>query len=233
MSNLREAELNGTIDYTRGRGFFDPAAGGIPPVTIIGAGGIGSPTALALAKMGWPTINIADGDTVEKHNLPNQMFPLDSIGEPKVNVLYDECKRYSPSSIEPHFGFVEDKWPFVGGRASGIVILALDSIAVRKDIWHSHLRFNPNVKLVIDPRIGGQNEVIYTAQPMDWASSEAYEATLHDPKDSVQAPCTMRSIIDVGFHVASQVARIARQYVAGDEIDPMFWWDQASATRKA
>ncbi|MFA5103544.1 MAG: ThiF family adenylyltransferase, partial [Candidatus Thermoplasmatota archaeon] len=42
-------------------------------VTIIGAGGIGSPTALAISKMGVEKITIFDNDIVEKHNLPNQM----------------------------------------------------------------------------------------------------------------------------------------------------------------
>jgi molybdopterin/thiamine biosynthesis adenylyltransferase len=41
-------------------------------VTIVGAGGIGSPVALALAKKGCRTLTRYDPDMVEAHNLPNQ-----------------------------------------------------------------------------------------------------------------------------------------------------------------
>jgi hypothetical protein len=229
---MREAELHGTIDYTRGRGFFDPTAANLPPLTVIGAGGIGSPLVMALAKMGWPEINVVDGDTVERHNLPNQMFPLNSIGRPKVEVLAEEVARYSPSRINAVHRFVEDEWPFPG-RPRGIVVLALDSIDVRKAIYERHLRHNPLVQLVIDPRLGGQNIVCYTLRPVDPLSIAAYEATLHSAEEAVEAPCTMRSIIDVGFMVTSYVTRVARRFVAGEEPEPMFWWKQDTAERKA
>ena len=237
MTNTaREAELHGSIDYTRGRGFFDPAQDGIPPLTIVGAGGIGSPLALALAKMGYPHLTLIDGDTVEKHNLPNQLFPLDAIGKSKVEALADEIARYSPTAVTSHHGFVTDEaWPVdaVAGKAKGIVILALDNIDVRRMIWERYLRYNPNVPLVIDPRLGGQNIVVYTAKPSDFGSSQAYEATLHSSDESVEAPCTMRSIIDVGFYVASAVTRLVRRHVAGEQVEPTIWWKQDTATRVA
>lgn len=222
---FRLAERAGEIDYGRQRGWFDPTTAASTPITIVGAGGIGSPLALALAKMGVPRLNIVDGDTVEKHNLPNQMFPLGSIGRPKVEVLAEEIARYSPTEVVTHAGFLEDDWPAEFGNLRGIVVLALDSIDVRRAIWERHLARALRVEMVVDPRLGGQNVVVYTADPRDRRSKAAYEETLHSAEESVPAPCTMRSIIDVGFSVSSLVTRAIRLKLAGEEPEGMLWWN--------
>ena len=46
------------------------------PITVIGAGGIGAATVVALAKTGFENITVYDFDTVEQHNLPNQLLPM-------------------------------------------------------------------------------------------------------------------------------------------------------------
>jgi len=51
------------------------------PITLIGCGGIGSPVAMALVKMGCGQISLYDPDCVEAHNLPNQMYRLEDVGE--------------------------------------------------------------------------------------------------------------------------------------------------------
>ena len=43
-------------------------------VTVIGAGAVGSFTTFTLAKMGIGKITVYDHDTVELHNIPNQLF---------------------------------------------------------------------------------------------------------------------------------------------------------------
>jgi len=58
------------------------------PVTLIGAGSIGSTTALWLGKMGIQDIRIFDDDIVQEHNWSNQMFRETDIGKPKGEALY-------------------------------------------------------------------------------------------------------------------------------------------------
>ncbi len=57
------------------------------PITVIGAGAVGSFTVLALAKCGAECITVYDDDTVESHNLPNQWYRLTDLGRPKVEAL--------------------------------------------------------------------------------------------------------------------------------------------------
>ena len=223
MTTIAEREARGEIDFTRGRGFFDPAECR-QPVTIVGAGGIGSPLALALSKMGVPRLTLIDGDSVEKHNLPNQLFPLADKGRPKVEALADVCVAFGASEVTTYNEMVtEDKFP--GGRPRGIVVLALDSIDARKMIWEKHLKRNIGCTFVLDPRLGGQSVVLYTLDPRRPNEQERYEATFFDASEAVEAPCTMRSIIDVGFAVASLCTRAIRLRVAGETVEHTLFWN--------
>ena len=65
-------------------------------VTIVGAGGIGAPAALCLAKMGVRKLKIYDHDTVEMPNLGTQMYSHKHLGKPKVAAL----KRYLKQQAE-------------------------------------------------------------------------------------------------------------------------------------
>ena len=55
-------------------------------VLLIGAGGLGSPTAMYLAAAGVGTLGIVDGDTVDMSNLQRQLLHREeSVGVPKVD----------------------------------------------------------------------------------------------------------------------------------------------------
>src|ERR1700748_433265 len=84
------------MDYTRQRDFFNPTEVNAS-ATIAGCGGIGSFTAFALAKLGVQHFTLIDFDTVDEHNLPNQMFSVASydfadgdVGRLKVDALADQ-----------------------------------------------------------------------------------------------------------------------------------------------
>lgn len=67
-------------------------------VLIVGAGGIGSPAALALVLSGIERIAVADDDRVELSNLHRQiLFQNDDIGRPKLDAFGDALRRLSPS----------------------------------------------------------------------------------------------------------------------------------------
>src|SRR5207244_2270936 len=57
------------------------------PVTVIGAGAVGSFVTLTLAKMGLRDLTVFDDDVVDVHNLPNQFYRLTDLGRPKVEAL--------------------------------------------------------------------------------------------------------------------------------------------------
>jgi molybdopterin/thiamine biosynthesis adenylyltransferase/rhodanese-related sulfurtransferase len=66
-------------------------------VLLLGAGGLGSPTALYLAAAGVGTLGIVDDDTVDLSNLQRQVIHTTGrIGEPKVDSAEEAIKAINP-----------------------------------------------------------------------------------------------------------------------------------------
>jgi molybdopterin/thiamine biosynthesis adenylyltransferase/rhodanese-related sulfurtransferase len=66
-------------------------------VLLLGAGGLGSPTALYLAAAGVGTLGIVDDDTVDLSNLQRQVIhTTDRIGVPKVDSAEESIKAINP-----------------------------------------------------------------------------------------------------------------------------------------
>jgi|GEM_PF-4000145 len=87
------------IDHWRQLDIVTPTQLSEYQVTIIGAGGIGSPTAEALMKMGVTNMIVYDHDSVEAHNLPNQLYGISDIGSLKVEALQARCLEMSGVEI--------------------------------------------------------------------------------------------------------------------------------------
>ena len=66
------------------------------PITVIGAGAIGSAAVVTLAKMGCSDITVWDEDVLAEHNVPNQMCLVDRVGQPKVDALAELVRRAPP-----------------------------------------------------------------------------------------------------------------------------------------
>lgn len=66
-------------------------------VLLIGAGGLGSPTALYLAAAGVGTLAIVDDDVVDRSNLQRQILHTDArVGRPKVESALTTLKALNP-----------------------------------------------------------------------------------------------------------------------------------------
>ena len=70
------------------------------PVTVIGAGAIGSATVVTLAKMGCGDITVYDGDDLTDFNIPNQMCLVGYEKFPKVDALFDLVEMLSGLHID-------------------------------------------------------------------------------------------------------------------------------------
>src|ERR671921_471088 len=66
-------------------------------VLLLGAGGLGSPTALYLAAAGVGTLGLVDDDVVDVSNLQRQVIHSEeTLGEPKVDSAEQAIKRLNP-----------------------------------------------------------------------------------------------------------------------------------------
>lgn len=178
--------------------------------TLIGAGGIGSATALLLAKMGVDVkkMTIYDPDTVAEHNLPNQMFFSEHLGLPKVEAIKSVIERFVGEAP-----IVRQEAITGSELLTGIVISGVDSIEARRAIWRAIRLKAGRVPLYIDARMGGLGSVIYTTRPHNPDDIRMYEGTLHDVSEAHEEPCTARAILFNTWLIAALIANQVRKYI--------------------
>lgn len=181
-------------------------------IHIIGAGGIGSPTALILAKMGCPHITVYDGDRVMPHNLPSTFYPLKAIKVPKVKALRKVIKEYTGTKINYEvitFIAKADLFYRLERENNVVVISAVDNMETRKLIWDSSK--DAEVRLYVEGRMGGTQGRIYTVDPSDGPKElEKYETTLYSEEEVLEVPCTAKSIIFNTTYIGSIIANQIR-----------------------
>jgi hypothetical protein len=155
------------------------------PFTLIGAGGIGSFVALSLLKLGVTDLTVYDHDTVAAHNVPTQLYGPQYEGWPKVEALADILQVLTGATIKA----VPDKFP-LPSKPRGVIIAAVDSMAVRSDIWHQAVRMNPLVHLYVEARMGAEEGRVYTLKPHFPGHVQRYEPTLYTDAEALPETCT-------------------------------------------
>lgn len=164
----------------------------------MGAGGIGSWTALALSKIGLSNIVVFDGDRVSVHNQPAQNFHKEDIGRYKTDIL---------TQLDGVYGINE----FIGDGfhdPANIIIAAVDSNASRRHVWDGALR--GNCRWYFDGRLGGQTAMLYTVDMESVDSMARYEETLHSDEERTVVPCAEAAVVDVAFTIAAMIVRAVR-----------------------
>lgn len=137
-------------------------------VHIIGCGAVGSTVAENLCRFGITKMTLWDFDTVEAHNVANQMFRNIDIGKPKVEALASYLAEINPE-IKSDLKLMPDGWR--GQRLSGYVFLAVDSIDLRREIVEK-FKGSPYIKAMFDFRMALLDGQHYAA---DWSDSKMVE----------------------------------------------------------
>ena len=148
-------------------------------IVKIGVGGIGSNVLKRCEKMGCPKVIMYDPDVVEEHNLGSQDFPKDSVGKLKVEASRDDLNRYADSVEELHPEKFNGDVP-----PDSVVIISVDTMEARSQVWYDYIKLNPNVLLYIDARMAAEYGYVYAVMPCDDRYIDAYEKTLHSDEDA-------------------------------------------------
>jgi hypothetical protein len=98
---------------------------------------------------------------------------------------------------------------------AGIVIAGVDSMKSRFAIWEA-VKFNFEVPLYIDGRIGGEEIQLFTVNPSDLEDIEYYEESwLFPDEEGAPLPCAARTVIGPPVTLAgliiTQLTRFARE----------------------
>lgn len=158
------------------------------PVTVIGAGAIGSAAVLTLAKMGCSNIAIWDEDILEDLNIPNQLCKPCMVGKPKVEALTELVYELAEVEVKQIFR------RYAGQNLKGVVIVTVDNMTCRQNVW-KRAKLNQKIPLLIDARMGAEFARIYTIRPTNVDEADFYEENLYSNDEAERLPCSARSIV--------------------------------------
>ncbi len=183
-------------------------------ISIIGCGGIGSPTTLALAKMGIEQITVYDKDIIEIHNIPNQLHLVNMIDKPKVDSIKKIVKQLTGVNINV------DPTHFEQQQLTEITIVGTDSMSSRKRVFEEFLQ-QKQAKILIDARMAGNYFNIFYVTKFDKNTLIKYATTIlpDDDKNVEEQKCTEKAIIYNTFGIASFICNIIKK-VANKEYIP-------------
>lgn len=181
------------------------------PVTIVGAGGIGSMTTLVLAKVGIGPLYVYDPDTVEIENVPSQLFGPESVGKQKVDALQQIVRQLTGEEIVP----IATTW--IGDIPTSIILLCVDSMAVRREIFEA-ISTRPSFEWMVDARMGGEVLRIEIVHLTDEAQQQDYRETLYSDEEAVQEACTAKAVAYNTFVIAGLVGAIVKTIIVNKAV---------------
>lgn len=170
-------------------------------IHIIGCGATGSNVAIQLARMGVEKFDLWDYDTIESHNLTNQVFYLENVGQTKVQTLTKILKDINQSvTVHAH-----GKWEY--DSVKGLVIVAVDSIETRHAIYQTNYD-NSDIDLIIDPRLGTTTYAIYAYKWTPENKEKLLKSTDFKDSDMVIERSACGTPLNIGSTVVSATANI-------------------------
>jgi len=167
-------------------------------IRVIGAGGIGSWSTLSLAKLGFKRIEVVDFDTVDEVNIPSQVFSMSQVGKPKVTALYDVVKLLTDTAI------VEKQERYAELLPCDILIVAVDNMAVRKQIAEDLLGGRLTARWIVDARMAIETGII---KPYNHETVKRYLNDLYTDEQAASEPCTNKAIAYTTLVIAGLVSK--------------------------
>lgn len=181
------------------------------PITIIGAGGIGSWSTLALAKMGCSDITVQDMDTVNIVNTASQLYGEDDIKQSKVSALAYRIFDMAGVTVKTNI----QAWQAGQVISSPIVISGLDNMDTRGALW-SDLKLNPAVNWYIDGRMAGDLLRIYCVDLTKPETFKRYQSTIVKRANIDPTPCTGKAVVYNVFICAGIIANLVKKIAKGE-----------------
>ena len=132
-------------------------------VGIAGAGGLGSNSAVALARSGIGTLVLSDFDVVEEQNLYRQYYFADQIGMMKTIALKENIGRINPrvSLIVHQIKLNRENIPAIFSGCN-VIIEAFDNSEMKVMLIETIQKKMPGIPVVVGSGMAGwgQNELI-------------------------------------------------------------------------
>jgi sulfur carrier protein ThiS adenylyltransferase len=178
--------------------------------TVIGVGAIGRQTAIQLAAIGVPRIQLVDFDVVDDSNRTTQGYALADVGMTKVLATLAAIHQLDPAiQVE----CIEDRYrPRM--EIGHAVFCCVDSIDARSAIWRSA---GSRSRFWCDGRMLG--EVIRVLAVADDIGRDHYPTTLFAQSEAQPGRCTARSTIYAASIAGGLMVHQFTRWLRGTPVD--------------
>lgn len=206
-------------NFDRGLDMFNPNLFRDKKIWIIWAWGIGSNSAYVLSKM-WLKVKVCDFDEVDDVNTSSQFYSMEQLWKPKVEMLKENIKKMCDEDIE----IVNSKYEPGMFDDCDILILALDSLAVRKQV----IETCKDTQFILDTRMVkkiSQINLLYGIQRRTWLEKEWREDA---DANNAGTRCTEKAVAFNALGMAALVGSIVADYLNGAELKYQYTLDLTS-----
>lgn len=206
-------------NFDRGLDMFNPNLFRDKKIWIIGAGGIGSNSAYVLSKMGLK-VKVCDFDEVDDVNTSSQFYSMNQLWKPKVEMLKQNIKQMCDEDIE----IVNSKYEPWMFDDCDILILALDSLAVRKQV----IETCKDNQFILDTRMVkkiAQINLLYWIQRKTRMEKEWREDA---DANNAGTRCTEKAVAFNALGMAALVGSIVADKLNGKELKYQYTLDLES-----
>lgn len=185
-------------------------------ILIVGAGGIGSWTALFLSRIFENSmVKVIDFDMIEEYNLAGQFYSRNQIGKTKVGALSQSIMNNYGGYISISPMRIEDL-PLTDLIRFDYIVSAVDNMQTRKYIFDvvSSLK-NTKFIPIIDGRLLAESYQILTVSLPELL--EQYKITLFQDGDVADLACSAKATTHCGASIAADITGLIINMVTNED----------------
>lgn len=178
------------------------------PVTVIGAGGIGSHLIFQLSRLRPTVMNIYDPDIVDPSNTSGQLYSNPQNNTYKVSSIADFVKDYSNyCNLNAHALRYENQ------PLTPVTFTGLDNMSTRKLVYENWKKLGQGI--LIDGRLAAETLQVYCIQADDKEAMAKYESeALFSEEEAEHTICSYKQTTHVAAMIASVMVSLFTNYVS-------------------
>lgn len=167
--------------------------------------------AVALAKMGVPSLEVWDDDDVSEHNIAMSAYRMKDFMRPKVEALREIVKEASGLTIEIRKEKYAGREPL-----KGAIVVCVDTMEARQAVW-KRVRMDPEVSILIDTRTAGKLLWVFAVAPCDPDDAEYYDHHVaYGSKQAAPHMCGLHGFMPMSYAAASlAVSNLTSWWMSG------------------
>lgn len=197
-------------------------------IILAGIGGIGSWTALQLARMVPENLVLYDDDIVEKTNMSGQLYAISDVGKPKVDAICGTISTYTTA----HSVYAINQKFTSSTEAGDIMICGFDSMSARKNFfkaWFTHVGKKTEEEkakcLYLDGRLNVDTLQVFCIRGDDPYNMARYEKEfLFDDSKADDTVCSMKQTTYLACMIGSIITNLFTNHVA-NLLNPIIPYD--------